>query len=334
MTLRAGMGAVPGLRVDRLRGGRRARRRSQASSSAGRSARCSSISRASPSCGRSVQESAILSRINEEFPPERLLETLERVDPIGVLVGPPAIVPPPDAAIARDPDVDRAARQRRARHRHRVRARRRRLGLDRAAAASSSRTRTSSRASTGRASTVAARASCRRRVVAFDAQNDLAVLRVPGLRARRCRWPSPSGASPVALIGYPGNGPLAVHPGAARRDGSCVEPRRVRPRPGDADRDGDSRRGAAGALRRAGRGRARAACGRSCSRGGPTTSAATACRRRPCARCSSKVGREALSPTARGRGRACPARPSAEHVERGERLPERRDHVDAGGALA
>ena len=58
---------------------------------------------------RSIQESLILSRINEAFPPERLLETLERVDPLGVLVGPPASVPPPKAAIARDPDVGAAA---------------------------------------------------------------------------------------------------------------------------------------------------------------------------------------------------------------------------------
>src|SRR4249920_1888799 len=54
---------------------------------------------------RSVQESAILSRINERFPPERLLETLERVDPIGVVIGPPAVVPPPDTTIASDPKV-------------------------------------------------------------------------------------------------------------------------------------------------------------------------------------------------------------------------------------
>ncbi len=58
---------------------------------------------------KSVQESVILSRINEVFPPERLLETLERVDPLGVLVGPPATVPPPKAAIARDPEVAAAA---------------------------------------------------------------------------------------------------------------------------------------------------------------------------------------------------------------------------------
>ena len=44
------------------------------------------------------------------MPPERLLEELERVDPIGVFLGPPAIVAPPDKGIAKDPDVVRASK--------------------------------------------------------------------------------------------------------------------------------------------------------------------------------------------------------------------------------
>src|SRR4029450_12767585 len=43
-------------------------------------------------------------------PPERLLEELERVDPIGVFLGPPAIVAPPDKGLAPDPGGTRAAR--------------------------------------------------------------------------------------------------------------------------------------------------------------------------------------------------------------------------------
>src|SRR5918999_3902124 len=58
---------------------------------------------------RAVQESAILSRINEEFPPERLLETLERVDPLGVFAGPPVVVAPPNSRLVRDPDVRSAS---------------------------------------------------------------------------------------------------------------------------------------------------------------------------------------------------------------------------------
>ena len=162
---------------------------------------------------RSVQESAILSRINEEFPPERLLETLERVDPIGVVVGPPAVVPPPDSRDRARPGRRPRRPERRARHRRRVRARRRRIRMDRAAEASSSRTRTSSPASPGRWSIVVARAPLQASVVAFDAQNDVASSACKGSVVRRSRWRIRSGESPVALIGYPGNGPLAVIPG-------------------------------------------------------------------------------------------------------------------------
>ncbi len=59
---------------------------------------------------RAVQRSTILSEINDVVPPERVLETLERVDPIGVFLGPPAIVPRPDSKLARDPDVVRASK--------------------------------------------------------------------------------------------------------------------------------------------------------------------------------------------------------------------------------
>ena len=58
---------------------------------------------------RSVQRSLILTEINDVVPPERLLEELERVDPIGVFLGPPAIVAPPDKGLAKDPDVVRAS---------------------------------------------------------------------------------------------------------------------------------------------------------------------------------------------------------------------------------
>jgi uncharacterized membrane protein required for colicin V production len=59
---------------------------------------------------RSVQRSLILSEINDVVPPERLLEELERVDPLGVFLGPPAIVAPPEKGIAKDPDVVRASK--------------------------------------------------------------------------------------------------------------------------------------------------------------------------------------------------------------------------------
>ena len=51
-----------------------------------------------------------LARSTTCFRPSGCSRTLERVDPIGVFLGPPAIVPPPDRALARDPDVVRASK--------------------------------------------------------------------------------------------------------------------------------------------------------------------------------------------------------------------------------
>jgi S1-C subfamily serine protease len=160
---------------------------------------------------QAVQESAILSRINEEFPPERLLETLERVDPIGVLLGPPAIVPAPDAGIAKDPDVVTASKSV-------VRvtgiacglgvegsgwiARRGLVVTNAHVVAGIARPRVDRRGGPLFTSSV----------VAFDVTNDLAVLRVAGLDGRPLPLAEPERGVPVALIGYPGNGPLSRIP--------------------------------------------------------------------------------------------------------------------------
>ncbi|MDH4339730.1 MAG: MarP family serine protease [Thermoleophilia bacterium] len=161
---------------------------------------------------REVQRSAILSRINGEFPPERLIETLEHVDPIGVFLGPPATVPPPDAALAKDPDVIRTSKSV-------VRvtgiacglgiegsgwiARRGLVVTNAHVVAGISRPRVD--LPDGRAYPAT--------VVAFDVTNDLAVLRVPGLRGRALVLAEPDRGTPVALVGYPRNGPLTRTPG-------------------------------------------------------------------------------------------------------------------------
>jgi S1-C subfamily serine protease len=56
-----------------------------------------------------VQRSAILRALNRVLPPSGpILNALNRVDPRRSVSGPPAAVGPPDAAIARDPEVVRA----------------------------------------------------------------------------------------------------------------------------------------------------------------------------------------------------------------------------------
>jgi len=161
---------------------------------------------------RAVQESAILSRINEEFPPERLLETLERVDPIGAFLGPPAVVPPPDSALARDPDVVAASESV-----VRVTGIACGLGIEGSGwIARSGLVVTSAHVVAGidrprvdRSEVPGRRAT----VVVFDVQNDLAVLRIPGLQGRPLPLADPERGVPVALVGYPENGPLTRTPG-------------------------------------------------------------------------------------------------------------------------
>jgi Trypsin-like peptidase domain/Colicin V production protein len=161
---------------------------------------------------RSVQASTILGEINDVVPPERLLEELERVDPIGVFLGPPAIVGPPDKGLAKDPDVVRASKSV-----VRVTGIACGLGVEGSGwVADSGLVVTNAHVVAGiskpRVDTESGRAFVST-VVAFDATNDLAVLRVPGLGATPLVLAQPERSTPVALVGYPQNGPLTRTPG-------------------------------------------------------------------------------------------------------------------------
>ena len=160
---------------------------------------------------RSVQRSTILSEINEVFPPERLLEELERVDPIGVFLGPPAIVAPPEVGIARDPDVARASRSV-----VRVTGIACGLGVEGSGwVVKRGLVVTNAHVVAGivqpRVDTPGGRAF-NSTIVAFDVTNDIAVLRVPGLGAKPLPLAAPERSAPVALVGYPRNGPLTRTP--------------------------------------------------------------------------------------------------------------------------
>ncbi len=159
-----------------------------------------------------VQESAILSRINEEFPPERLLETLGRVDPLGVLLGPSAIVPAPDSALARDPDVRAAAESV-----VRVTGFACGLGVEGSGwIVSPELVVTNAHVVAGVERPLVDRrdgSGLSASVVVFDAKNDVALLRVPDLEGRALPLADPERGVPVALLGYPENGPLTRVPG-------------------------------------------------------------------------------------------------------------------------
>ena len=144
-------------------------------------------------------------------PPERFLEELERVDPIGVFLGPPAIVAPPEKGIAKDPDVVRASKSV-----VRVTGIACGLGVEGSGwVARRGLVVTNAHVVAGIQTPrvdLPDGESFASIVVAFDATNDLAVLRVKGLGARALVLAQPERSAPVALVGYPQNGPLTRTP--------------------------------------------------------------------------------------------------------------------------
>jgi S1-C subfamily serine protease len=160
---------------------------------------------------RQAQRSAILSTLNEEFPPQRLMDALSRVDPFAVLAGPGANVPQPDALILRDPDVVDA-----------------RAGVVRITGfacglgiegsgwiGAPGLVVTNAHVVAGVDSPSVDRRDGRFRdsaVVWFDARNDLAVLRVPGLDGRALPLAEPARGLAVAVLGFPENGPYLAVP--------------------------------------------------------------------------------------------------------------------------
>ena len=159
---------------------------------------------------RYAQESTILSTLNREIPPEDVLGALSRFDALGALSGPAANVPAPDPAVLK-PRRDDRARERRPRAGLRLRPGRGRVRLGRRA-----RPRGHERARRGRHRAAAIDfgrgTPLTGSVVAFDRENDVAVVSVPGLRALAFETaPAVQGAA-AALLGYPENGPYTAVP--------------------------------------------------------------------------------------------------------------------------
>jgi S1-C subfamily serine protease len=161
---------------------------------------------------QAVQRSTILSRINDRFPPEHLLETLGKVDPLGVVFGPSAVVPQPDSALARNPHVVAASRSV-----VRVTGFACGLGVE----GSGWIVRPGVVVTNAHVVAGVERPSVDRRddaslpatVVLFDRNNDIAVLRVPGLEGEPLQLADPQRGVAVALVGFPENGPLRRVPG-------------------------------------------------------------------------------------------------------------------------
>jgi uncharacterized membrane protein required for colicin V production len=161
---------------------------------------------------REVQRSEILQRLNAEVPPDRLMDAIARVDPFSAIRGPEANVPPPDPQLLAEPEV-KAARP------SVVRITGTACGLGIAGSgwvAGRDTVVTNAHVVAGMkdAEVEAADGSqLRATAVAFDARNDVAVLRVRGLDAPALQIADATEGTAVAILGFPDNGPFTATPG-------------------------------------------------------------------------------------------------------------------------
>jgi S1-C subfamily serine protease len=181
-----------------------------------------------------VRSSAILPRLLSAVPPDRVLQALNRFDPLPLLPGLQETLPPPDATILESPGTRAAARSV-------VKLQGTACGVGTQGSGWVVRAglvATNAHVIAGHESTRLFAPNgqiLRARPVYVDATNDIALLRVPGLEAGVLTTNTRADRSrPVALMGYPQNGPLtatAATTGAAR---TVLSPdaygRRTRPR--------------------------------------------------------------------------------------------------------
>ena len=168
---------------------------------------------------RYAQDSTILSTLNEEYPPTRLIDTLARIDPFGAIAGPAAGVDEPDSAVLDSAGVSTAALSV-----VRVIGDACGLGIEGSGwVAGQGLVVTNAHVVAGIDAPRVDRSDgdlLEARVVSFDKKNDIAVLRVPGLASRPLRLAEAVEGTPGGMLGYPGNGPYTE---TAVRVGRVVE---------------------------------------------------------------------------------------------------------------
>jgi S1-C subfamily serine protease len=165
-----------------------------------------------------VQRSRILSELNERVPPSRLLDAIARVDPFAAIRGPQARVPPPDPALLESAGV-RTARD----SVLRVTGTACGLGVEGSGwIAAPSLVVTNAHVVAGMKDARVDRGDGEFRdavIVAFDARDDVAVLRVENLGAPPLELVDPVEGQAVAILGYPENGPFHATPGRIGQTG-------------------------------------------------------------------------------------------------------------------
>lgn len=156
---------------------------------------------------RAVQRSYVIQQLNDIVPPRQLLNVLARVDPFPTFAGPPVPAEPPDPAVLRTPGVRAAAPSV-----VRVLGTACGLGVEGSGwVAGPELVVTAAHVVAGEEDTSVSTlggVSLAAAVVVFDPHDDIAVLQVPGLDADPLRLVEPESGTPVAIVGYPLNGPL------------------------------------------------------------------------------------------------------------------------------
>ena len=160
-----------------------------------------------------MQESTVLGALNRAMPSRLLTQAVSRLDPIPSFRGPEADVADPNQAIAKDPEVLAAT-----------------SGVVRVSGVAcgygieGSGWIVAPNLVVTNAHVVAGEISTQvqpegsglpfpARVMAFDEKNDIAVLRVDDLRLPPLRLAEPRDSEPVALLGFPENGPFDIRAG-------------------------------------------------------------------------------------------------------------------------
>src|SRR5919198_6147383 len=166
---------------------------------------------------RSAQQSLVVRRLDAIAPPRRLLEALARVDPFPSVAGPIAGVAPPDPRLLGAASVQAAAPSV-------VRVVGTACGLSIEGSGWVARPGlvvTAAHVVAGEHDTAVqlfgTGSALPATPVAFDARNDVAVLRVPGLGAKPLRLVDPQQDAAVVILGYPGDGPFDAKPGRIGR---------------------------------------------------------------------------------------------------------------------
>jgi hypothetical protein len=170
-----------------------------------------------------LQRSQILAALNKVLPPTGpLFNLLRHVDPVPAVNGPGANVGAPRAAIARDPDVQAAGDSV-------VKVLGTACGLSIEGsgwAAGPNLVVTNAHVVAGEDDTTVTTRSggtLDATPVHYDTRNDLAILRVPGLRLAPLAIASQvSKGTPGAVLGYPENGPFTVSPARMGSTGKVI----------------------------------------------------------------------------------------------------------------